>query len=659
MLRSDDRATGLVFQDQAPVIASDPNRADVALFVGFVRRRGPRLPAPIYTWLQAQGWTWVDASRQPLRDLLDVPTPIDNWQAFDRLFAWEQRSIQDSPTQAYTPLGAAVRSFFQQGGRKCYVVRMGDPPEIATRPGTPARTDDEVTALIGRLIPGYPNGFAGSPLEPAEWHGVGHLFGLPDVSFLALPDLADIVATGIEDPGAASLPQFPEVFVECSSDEQTGLRQDPIPRLRAPRCAAGGYEQWARALSLCADLLARQRREVQLVAGIPLPESGSAAERDLLESLIANGRGPLANLPGIHPAGIASAFVQLAYPWLRTAASVHLPEGLENPEGVLVGLLSRAALSIGAFHSAAGQAISEVYDIAPRLTRGQVLAPQADIGPGGAAGEHGLFERVSLFDELPEGIVLFSDVTTSLNESYRPANINRLVSVIVRAARRLGEEMTFESSGEMLWNRLRRNLEDLLLALLRAGALNGAAPEDAFSVRCDRSTMTQNDIDAGRLVAEVQFTASAPVERITVVLAVNESGQVALLSNSAIEAPPEFARLTSDQVSAEAFGSDRLDDLAWLDDHTPPLRVRLEGREQSLRLSPGSYTPTALANAINSRLRGGYARISRADDPAGSGLLVIGSDRRGRQASVEVFANPACGFNPQVTSSRDTAEEAL
>lgn len=127
--------------------------------------------------------------------------------------------------------------------------------------------------------------------------------------------------------------------------------------------------------------------------------------------------------------------------------------------------------------------------------------------------------------------MLLSDVTTSLDESYRPACVNRLVSVIVRAARRLGEEVVFESSGDLLWARLRESLNRLLTGLLQAGALRGTTPAEAFQVRCDRSTMRQSDIDNGRVIAQIQFEAAAPIEGITVVLALDEGGQVSLVSS--------------------------------------------------------------------------------------------------------------------------------
>jgi phage tail sheath protein FI len=102
--------------------------------------------------------------------------------------------------------------------------------------------------------------------------------------------------------------------------------------------------------------------------------------------------------------------------------------------------------------------------------------------------------------------------------------------VIVRAARTLGEDSAFEPSSEQTWADTRARLDALLDALFQGGALQGATAADAFTVRCDRSTMSQSDIDNGRVIAEVVFQAAAPIERLTVVLALDEGGQVSLVS---------------------------------------------------------------------------------------------------------------------------------
>lgn len=646
---------GLVFEDQAPVVASDPNRADIACFVGFIKRRNTRIPPEVSRWLFEQGWTappfkraglplfgpgdLIDADKllsrlqdkdSPLSvhlkerisieaprlldedrgsdppseslkaalivalngmiraealydeerfkdialtastreqarrnrqgeslvrvnrllleeafpgeiavasaaavdDLLDIPVPVDNWEVFDRLFAWERRDLDGRGPAGSTYLGAAVRSFFAQGGRKCYVVRVGDPWLLMARRG--ARLN-----RIKDLIPGYPFSLSSSPEDRDSWRGIGHLFGLPDVSFLCLPDLADAVGVDREQVTLPRyVPTFEEQFVECSEPAPTAPADSLARLFSAPRCGDEEYKDWANALFMVTELLARNLREVQMVASVPIPQAGSKpgmaskAERDLMEFFTSEGKF-LSSRLSRQQNGLSSAFLQLAYPWLRTPGSANLPEQIESPDAVLAGLLARNALTRGAFRSAAGFHLADVYDLYPSLPRYQVMKRHAD-NPSQSSASHTLMERVSLFGLTPGGFELLSDVTTSLTESYRPASVNRLVSIIVRAARRLGEDRVFESSGERLWAELRESLNALLSGLLEAGALRGETPAEAFDVRCDRGTITQNDIDSGRVIAIVQFDAAVPIERITVVLAMDEGGQVSQFATGAV-----------------------------------------------------------------------------------------------------------------------------
>lgn len=623
---------GLTFVDEVPLARSDPQRADIACFVGFVAQRQGALSGELARWLTEQGWpappldppveavardalpatlTLAEASsrlrvtldgrpttitlplaplspaevaaaindrltggyaaldaqgrlligsdargarasvqvrrhlplgfadhtlaagqalrRTPIPDLRDIPVPIDRWEVFDQLYAWEQRALAEDGTPGVSYLGAAVRSFFAQGGRKCYVVRVGDPPYLRPPPGQ--TREQRLATLMGRLIPGYPHRLEADPIDQRTWRGVLHLLGLPDVSFLCLPDLADIVGVlppPIEPPTDPAPP--PEQFLPCADEAAPG---DDLKRsaIGAPRCDDAGYAAWATAVHLIATLIAQAQREVQLVAAVPLPLPGHPLQRDPLGYFVDSGHGPLAARLSDRPDGIASAFVQLAYPWVRTPGSARLPEGLEPPDAVLAGLLARNALVRGAYRSAALLDLGDVYELAPELRRDQTELPVLD-NPARSGRSHTLAERVSLFGPTPTGLRLLSDVTTSLDESYRLAGVSRLVSAIVRAARLLGESLVFEPNGAYLWRALRDQLEDLLRGLWRDGALSGATAAEAFRVRCDRGTMTQQDLDQGRLVAEVSFVAAASIEQITVVLALEEGGQVSLVGGN-------------------------------------------------------------------------------------------------------------------------------
>jgi phage tail sheath protein FI len=59
---------------------------------------------------------------------------------------------------------------------------------------------------------------------------------------------------------------------------------------------------------------------------------------------------------------------------------------------------------------------------------------------------------------------------------------------------------------------VRKAVETFLIEQWRAGRLPGRQPDEAFFVRCDRSTMTQQDIDDGRLVCLIGVATVRPAE---------------------------------------------------------------------------------------------------------------------------------------------------
>jgi uncharacterized protein len=59
---------------------------------------------------------------------------------------------------------------------------------------------------------------------------------------------------------------------------------------------------------------------------------------------------------------------------------------------------------------------------------------------------------------------------------------------------------------------VREEVEEFLRVQWLNGALLGTKPEEAYFVRCDRTTMTQNDLDNGRLICLVGVAPTKPAE---------------------------------------------------------------------------------------------------------------------------------------------------
>ncbi len=92
-----------------------------------------------------------------------------------------------------------------------------------------------------------------------------------------------------------------------------------------------------------------------------------------------------------------------------------------------------------------------------------------------------------------------------LNARRCPAHLERSLDSAM-------QWVVFEPNGEALWAKVRTAVEDFLLNEWRSGALQGNKPEEAYFVHCDQTTMTQNDLDNGRLVCVVGVAPVKPAE---------------------------------------------------------------------------------------------------------------------------------------------------
>ena len=509
-------------QPAAPDVA--PTRADVACFVGLVRvLAGAAVSPDVSGWLKSQGY-----KADQIALLTQIPLPLENYSAFTAMFD-PGGSTQSEGTDY---LAAAVRSFFAQGGKLCYVVRTGEPLSVS----------DGATEKAARLAGILPNSSL-APDDAKTWTGVSTLTVLTEVSFLCTPDLPALSASqpqGVQGQ-TPDVVSGPEQFVVCTQVDITP-RQQRTYEAPAPRLTSGDYTAWASSVASIVNYLASgtvkhqpHLREVQYVAAFPLPqEQGAAAhaENELTDEMSQDVHAVMKQvMPETPPPGgnvvmgnISSAFLQLAYPWLKTSGSGVLLESLEPADGVLTGMLARNALTRGTFTSATKIAPAELYDVWPDLPAQEYKSSETALKWAPGSPQKALIERMSLFGMTPAGWALKSDVTAYPGETYRSAPVNRLVSVIYRAARHMGEAMVFRVNGPALWGRVTRFLQNLMTRLWHLHALDGDSVDQAFGVRCDRSTMTQNDLDNGRMVAEVTFTAPAMVETIRVQMAFEASG---------------------------------------------------------------------------------------------------------------------------------------
>jgi phage tail sheath protein FI len=87
--------------------------------------------------------------------------------------------------------------------------------------------------------------------------------------------------------------------------------------------------------------------------------------------------------------------------------------------------------------------------------------------------------------------------------------------------------VVFEPNDEPLWSEIRLNVGAFMQNLFRQGAFQGQTPQDAYFVKCDKETTTQNDINLGIVNIVVGFAPLKPAEFVVIQIQ-QMAGQIAV-----------------------------------------------------------------------------------------------------------------------------------
>jgi hypothetical protein len=114
------------------------------------------------------------------------------------------------------------------------------------------------------------------------------------------------------------------------------------------------------------------------------------------------------------------------------------------------------------------------------------------------------------------GVLVWGARTLAREGEWKYVAVRRLFIFLERSIDEGTRWAVHEPNDEPLWAEVRRRVGEFLYEQWRAGALQGRAPDEAYFVRCGRDTMTQDDIDNGRLVVLVGFAPLKPAEFVIV-----------------------------------------------------------------------------------------------------------------------------------------------
>ena len=102
--------------------------------------------------------------------------------------------------------------------------------------------------------------------------------------------------------------------------------------------------------------------------------------------------------------------------------------------------------------------------------------------------------------------------TLSSDPEWKYVNVRRYFLYLERSIEKGTQWAVFEPNGDRLWANVVTTVESFLFNEWKNGRLLGAKPSDAYFVRCDRTTMSQNDLDNGRLICEIGVAPLTPAE---------------------------------------------------------------------------------------------------------------------------------------------------
>jgi phage tail sheath protein FI len=114
------------------------------------------------------------------------------------------------------------------------------------------------------------------------------------------------------------------------------------------------------------------------------------------------------------------------------------------------------------------------------------------------------------------GIRVYGGRVITSDSDWKYVNVRRLLIFIEASIDRGLQWAVFEPNAEALWGRVRRAISNFLTLVWRNGGLEGTKPEEAYFVKCDRTTMTQTDIDSGRLIVVIGVAPVKPAEYVII-----------------------------------------------------------------------------------------------------------------------------------------------
>jgi phage tail sheath protein FI len=263
---------------------------------------------------------------------------------------------------------------------------------------------------------------------------------------------------------------------------------------------------------------------VEDISIIAAPGRTSATMQGSLIAQCENLRYRFAVLDGPEPPGDSIPDVQdqrqnfdtkyaaLYYPWLLVDDPY--PVNLQNigtfplpPAGHVMGIYARTDIERGVHKAPANEVVRGIIGLQRLISKGE----QEILNPFPSN-----INVIRDFRPNNRSIRVWGGRVITSDPDWKYVNVRRLLIFIERSIDLGLQWVVFEPNSEPLWARVRRTISNFLTTVWRNGALEGTKREEAYFVKCDRTTMTQADIDNGRLIVVIGVAPVKPAEFVII-----------------------------------------------------------------------------------------------------------------------------------------------
>ena len=196
------------------------------------------------------------------------------------------------------------------------------------------------------------------------------------------------------------------------------------------------------------------------------------------------------------------------YPWINVADPFG-PDGAVTrvpPSGHVMGIIARTDVTRGVWKAPANEVVNGALRFDAALTKGEqdILNPV----------------HVNCFRDfrtVGRGLRLYGARTLSSDPEWKYVNVRRTVLFIEQSLDSGLQWAVFEPNAEPLWASVKQSITNFLIGLWRSGGLEGTTQDEAFFVQVGYDlTMTQSDIDNGRMIVVIGVAPVKPAEFVIV-----------------------------------------------------------------------------------------------------------------------------------------------